>query len=292
MTENSVSNAVAVVDNGPQSLIQKYRGDFATVLPSHIKPEQWVRLAQGALRRDANLMRAATNDPGSLLAVLLDAARQGLEPGTEQYYLVPFKGKVQGIRGFQGEVELMYRAGAASSVIVEVVKELDYFEYSPGVNERPIHRIDWKLEDRGPLCLVYAYAVMKDGATSKVVVLNRADINRAKSMSQSAKSDTSPWKLHEEAMWLKTAAHRLAKWVPTSAEYMRERLRLASEVAGEPKRPAVPVGAPIPQPRPTASAEHVEDEVVDACAHEGDYDPSCAACQAEQVAADQRAAAA
>ena len=288
MSQNTVSSAVAVVDDGPQGLIQKYRGDFATVLPSHIKPEQWVRLAQGALRRDANLMRAATHDPGSLLAVLLDAARQGLEPGTEQYYLVPFKGKVQGIRGYQGEVELIYRAGAVSSVIVEVVKESDHFEYYPGEHARPVHRIDWKLEDRGPLCLVYAYAVMRDGATSKVVVLNRADINRAKSMSQSARSDTSPWQQHEEAMWLKTAAHRLAKWVPTSAEYMRERLRLASEVAAEPKASAVSASAPLPQPRPSAASDHVE--YVEVCAHEEEYDPSCAGCRAAQVEADRRAA--
>jgi recombination protein RecT len=286
MTESTVSSAVAVVDNGPQGLIQKYRSDFATVLPSHIKPEQWVRLAQGALRRDASLMRAATNDPGSLLAVLLDAARLGLEPGTEQYYLVPFKGKVQGLRGYQGEIELIYRAGAASSVIVEVVKESDYFEYSPGEHERPIHRIDWKLEDRGALCLVYAYAVMKDGATSKVVVLNRADVNRAKSMSQSAKSDTSPWKQHEEAMWLKTAAHRLAKWVPTSAEYMRERLRLASEVAAE---PAVSASVPLPQPRPASAADHIE--YAEACAHEAEFDPECAGCRAHQAAEDRRLAA-
>jgi hypothetical protein len=34
-------------------------------------------------------------------------------------------------------------------------------------------------------------------------------------------------------MWMKTGAHRLAKWVPTSAEYMREQLRAVRDVAAE-----------------------------------------------------------
>ncbi len=107
-----------------------------------------------------------------------------------------------------------------SSVIVEVVRERDHFNYRPGRDERPDHQIDWDAEDRGPLRLVYAYAVMKDGATSKVVVLNRAHIRDARAKSDSADKSWSPWQTNEEAMWLKTAAHRLSKWVPTSAEYV------------------------------------------------------------------------
>jgi recombination protein RecT len=105
------------------------------------------------------------------MGALMDAARLGLEPGTEQYYLTPRKVKgrleIQGIRGYQGEIELIYRAGAVSSVIVEVVYSNDKFRVRPGRDERPIHEIDWDADDRGELRLVYAYAVMKDGATSR-----------------------------------------------------------------------------------------------------------------------------
>ena len=222
-------STVAPRDNTPAGLVAQYQGDFAVVLPSHIKPETWCRVAIGALRRDKNLELAARTNPPSFLGALLDAARRGLEPGTEQYYLVPQKVKgqlqVRGQMGYQGVIELIYRAGAVSSVIVEAVRANDGFTYRPGRDERPVHDIDWDADDRGPLRLVYAYAVMKDGATSKVVVLNKHDIARAKASSQGADSAYSPWKNHEEAMWLKTAAHRLAKWVPTSAEYMREQLR-------------------------------------------------------------------
>ena len=252
MTMTGISNAVQQREQGPGALIEQYKHDFATVLPSHIKPETWVRLAQGVLRRDRNLALKAQQNPGSFMAALLDAARQGLNPGTEEYYLVTFGNEVQGIRGYQGEIELMYRAGAVSSVIVEVVREKDIFEYSPGRDERPRHTIDWDADDRGPLRLVYAYAVMKDGATSKVVVLNKRHIADARSLSKSAGSASSPWNKHEEAMWMKTAAHRLTKWVPTSAEYIREQLRAMRDVASE------PAPAPAPRPAPAPIPEEVD----------------------------------
>lgn len=247
MSTQTVSTAIAKRDDTPRGLIAQYSASFAAVLPSHVKPEQWVRLAQGALKRGkvvqvgdrkgTELEIAAGNNPGVFLASLLDAARLGLEPGTEQYYLTPRKVKgrleILGIVGYQGYIELMYRAGAISSVVAEVVYEHDVFRFQPGLDERPHHEIDWDAEDRGRLRLVYAYARMKDGATSKVVVLNRAGIATIKASSQGADSEYSPWKRHEAAMWLKSAVRQLAKWVPTSAEYMREQLRAARDVEAE-----------------------------------------------------------
>jgi recombination protein RecT len=267
MPAQSVTNAVAVRDNGPGALIEHYRADFTAVLPSHVKPETWVRLATGALRRDPKVAEAAANNTGAFLGALLTAARLGLEPGTEQFYLVPQSPRanapkeIMGVTGYQGLVELMYRAGAVSSVIVECVYSGDGFSYVPGRDERPVHEIDWDAENRGALRLVYAYAVMKDGATSKVVVLNKSDIARIRESSRSAKSDYSPWNKHESSMWMKSAARQLAKWVPTSAEYMRERLRAAAEVAGE-QRPGVSSGLSSPNGVPVGDA--VEGELMDA----------------------------
>lgn len=266
MTAQTVSNAVAQRDNSPSALIGRYSRDFASVLPSHVKPETWVRLAQGALRKGKRqgdrfeLEIAAANNPGVFLAALLDAARLGLEPGTEQYYLTPRKvgGRLEilGIVGYQGHIELMYRAGAVSSVVAEVVYQADAFAYQPGRDDVPHHEIDWDSADRGPLRLAYAYARMKDGATSKVIVLNKADIERIKKSSQGSDSQYSPWVNHEAAMWLKSAVRQLQKWVPTSAEYRREQLRAVAEAG----RVAEQVGAPAPTADPdTFDGELVED---------------------------------
>ncbi len=229
-------------DNSPRGLIEQYSQDFAMVLPSHIKPETWIRVAQGALKKGKKqgdkfeLEIAAANNPAAFLSALLDAARQGLEPGTEQYYLTPRKvqGKLEilGMRGYQGEIELMYRAGAVSSVIVEVVRDKDSFRYVPGRDEFPVHEIDWDSDDRGDLRLVYAYARMKDGAFSKVIVMNRSEMARIKGFAQGTSSDSSPWNTSTEAMWLKSGAHQLRKWVPTSAEYLTNLARAAGTAAG------------------------------------------------------------
>jgi recombination protein RecT len=183
------------------------------------------------------------------MTALMHAARLGLEPGTEQYYLTPRKEKGQlkvlGVTGYQGLVELIYRAGAVSSVIVECVYSGDRFDYAPGKHERPQHEIDWDADDRGPLRLVYAYAIMRDGATSKVVVLNKHDIERIKASSQGSGSEFSPWAKHPAAMWMKSAARQLAKWVPTSAEYLRDQLRAVAEVQAEQSRPLPSVPANV-----------------------------------------------
>ena len=261
MTTSSVSNAVATRDNSPAGLIKQYTPDFASMLPSHIKPDQWARIAIGALRRDPRLAQAAANDTGQLLSQLGNAARLGLEPGTEQFYLTVRKErgveKVLGIPGYQGLIELMYRAGAVASVVAEVVYSNDRFGYVPGRDERPQHTIDWDSDDRGHLRLAYAYAVMKDGATSKVVVLNKAGITRIKKSSTGSDSQYSPWQTNPESMWLKSAVRQLAKWVPTSAEYRREQLRAAQDVLAE------RAGAGVTESRISVTHSDGESEHVD-----------------------------
>lgn len=286
---------LAVADT-PRALVKQYQQSFADVLPSHIrKPETWVRIAQGALKKGKRtddgrfeLEVAATNNPNVFLASLLDAARLGLEPGTEQYYLTPRKVKgrleILGIIGYQGYIELMYRAGAISSVVAECVYTGDEFEWSPGSvdthvpprwqggQEFPYHRIDWDAPNRGKLRLVYAYARMKDGAVSKVVVLNEALIARIKAKSQGANSEYSPWQTNPDAMWLKSAVRQLAKWVPTSAEYRneqvqveRERVESTNTVMPHPQLPDLPhVSALDDDDELDADAFPDDDEITDA----------------------------
>ncbi len=279
MSAQTVSQAVATRDKNPAALITQYADSFSRVMPSHIKPDTWLRLAQGALRKgkriDApnpkdpmhvhhgrfELEVAAQNNPGVFLASLLDAARLGLEPGTEAYYLTPRKVKGQleilGIVGYQGYVELMYRAGAVSSVVVQVVHRNDEYVFVRGQLDWeqprrwdgpqvvPFHRYPpfARDADRGELVGVYAYARMKDGAVSQVVELNRDDIDRIRAANPASGGQYSPWTNWEKPMWMKSAARQLRKWVPTSAEFMREQARVAAEmqrVQEEQQLPAAP----------------------------------------------------
>lgn len=233
-------------------MIKQYETSFAEVVPAHIRPGTFVRLAQGLLRRDAKLREAALANPGSLLAALLDCARLGHEPGTDQYALVPFNetqddGSVMpvivGIEQYQGEIERMYRAGAVESVHAEVVREHDHWFYDRRNMVVPDHRPpDFASdEERGAMVGVYAFARLRDGGTSRVVVMGRAEVMKHKAAARGSRSAKSPWNgPFEHSMWLKTAIHELEKWVPTSAEYRRVTLEAAARAAAvaEPARPA------------------------------------------------------
>lgn len=256
----TVSQAVATQTKAG-GLIEQYREDFATVLPSHVKPATWVRLAQGALRRDQNLQKAADKNPGSFLSALLEAARLGLEPGSEHYYLVPFGSEVTGIVGYQGEIELMYRAGAVRSIKAELVYERDEFEYQPGEQDRPKHRPDW-FGNRGEIVGAYAYAEMVGGATSRVIVMSKAQIEEVRNASPSGRRSGTPWDKWWDRMALKTVLHQLAKFVPTSAEYRREQLRSVMQVQSE--RPDTPrTWNGPPEGVDTETGEVVDGELVD-----------------------------
>lgn len=217
--------STAVAKPTATTMIQQYAGDFAAVLPSHIKPEQWVRLTQGVFRRDANLAKILERNPGSVLAALLDAARLGLDVG-DTYHLIPFKDEVVGVSDYTGLIELMYRAGAVGSVKAELVRELDEFDFDPSM-DKPQHKPDW-FGNRGDIIGVYAYADMKDGSTSKVVVRSRAEIDRVKDTSRGSGHKDSPWQQWYDRMALKTVVRELAKFVPTSPEFIREALRAAA----------------------------------------------------------------
>lgn len=270
MPSQTVSKAVEQRNApGPVDLIKKYSTDFAIVLPSHINSATWVRLAEGALRKgkryhndrnknDPNngkfeLEIAAANNTGAFLAALLDAARQGLEPGTEQYYLTPrpVKGKLEilGIVGYQGYVELMYRSGAVTSVIVQVVRETDFYRFDRGIDTVPVHKFTPFARDavRGPIIGTYAYARMHSGDVSQVVELNLDDLERIKAVNPASGSEYSPWIKWEAEMVLKSGARRLRKWVPTSPEFRRELARAAGEARRVATAPDAPPGADTPQ---------------------------------------------
>jgi recombination protein RecT len=239
---NAVTGALVArqeqVAASPRKLVEQYTGEFESLLPEHVKSAMFVRSSAGALRTgrmtngEFDLEVAARNNPQAFINALRTAARLGLTPGSEEFYLTVVKNKgraeILGIVGYMGYIELMYRAGAVATVIVDTVHVGEQFQFVRGRDEQPTHIIDWGAE-RGDLYLVYAYAKMKDGSTSYVVVLNQYDIKRIKAKSASAKSDYSPWNTDERAMWLKSAVRQLRKWVPTSASYLTTQLRAAHE---------------------------------------------------------------
>ena len=98
--------------------------------------------------------------------------------------------------------------------------------------DRPRHKPDW-FADRGPMIGEYADADLRDGDTSQVIVMNKAQIEEIRAVSKTAKDKDSPWNRWPDRMWKKTVIRQLAKFVPTSAEYRREQLRDVAQVETE-----------------------------------------------------------
>lgn len=241
----SVRGTVAQRQQDPPgiALAKQYQGEFAQVLPEHVETRAFIGSAIAALRRDPALMEAANNAPGAFMDALMLCATLGHVPGGKEFYLTPRKSKhhgnkkiIQGLEGYRGVIERMYRSGAVASVIVREVCKDDRFIFVEGEQDKPIHEVDWfNGPPRDPEHIIgcYAYAILTTGAVSRVVVLNRRDLDDAKAASDAGKADVGPWsdspKGGYRAMVLKTGAHRLEPWVPTSAEYRREQLRATAE---------------------------------------------------------------
>lgn len=259
MTAQTVSNAVAQRDAGPAALVRQSRDWFNTIVPSHVDANAFVALTLACLRKNPALAKAAEHNPQSFMAALSECARLGLVPG-DTYHLVPFGAEITGIVDYTGEIELMYRAGAIASVKAEIVYSKDTFRFTTDM-DRPEHAPNW-FGDRGELIGAYAYAVMKDGATSKVVVYSKAEIDRVRDSGNGAKNPA--WKNWYDRMALKTVLHRLENFVPTSAEYRREQLRAAAEISRQ-------VSSAPARAVDTATGEIVDAEIVDT------QDPSPAA---------------
>lgn len=280
MPSQTVSQAVEKRDEGIDAVvavIKSHQHRIAPVLPDHIDVDQFVGLATGALFRDVKLIQAARNNPGALMNALMRCAALGHQPGTEEFYLIPRKNKknrnlpeVQGIEGYRGIVERMYRSGAVASVVVREVCAKDRFRYVEGVTDRPQHNFsgadahdsnatgaDFFGPDgsrgRGPMVGVYAYAVLTTGSISRVVLLSRDDVMAAKNAGDGGDSEFSPWnrldagpgrpEFKGRSMWWKTAARRLEPWVPTSAQFRKELARAAAEAQRIAMAPGAPSGA-------------------------------------------------
>jgi len=245
------------------AFIETYQGDFARVMPAHVKVEAFVGLATAYVRRDTKLHEAANVNPASLILALRECAALGHTPMPKIFALVPFNDKtapggksIVGIETYHGVIERMYRAGGVQAVKCELVRKTDRFRFDPLQQRVTVHEYDpfATTEERGPLMGTYAWAVLFNGQLSQMVWLNREEVMKHMAVARTDKFWQGPW---EPEMWKKTAVHVLERWVPTSAAYRWEvALSGAAAATGF-------VGVPDVAPREWGpSPDDIEDAVV------------------------------
>ena len=216
-----------------EQIVKKYEPQIAEIAPQHVNPETFFRLAVTAVRQSAELKKAVATDPESFMLALYRCAALGHYPMRGQFALVPFRNRklgpdgysVSGVEEYRGVVDRMFRSGGVRSVRVSVGRQKDQLRFQKGDMDLPAHSYDEfaSPQERGSLVAVWAWAVLHDGTLSDVAWLNRHDVAKYREKSKTGDTfwgpnwpDEGPW---TEAMWKKTALHRLEPMVPTSADY-------------------------------------------------------------------------
>ena len=124
----------------------EFRRELLRVLPRHLTPERFVRVALTATMRNPKLLDYSRE---SLFKCLLDLSAIGLEPDGRRAHLIPFGKEVQLIIDYKGLVELIRRAGEVAVIHCDVVGINDKFEYRFGTGAK-LENIP-NIHDRGEL---------------------------------------------------------------------------------------------------------------------------------------------
>jgi recombination protein RecT len=210
-----------------------FQEQIARVLPKHMTPERFVRVAITTMTRTPKLLECTQ---ASLFNCLLSLSQFGLEPDGRRAHLIPYKNAKSGkyecqlIVDYKGLAELVYRSGIVSTLHADVVRDGDIFVYNKGTLTSHVPwflRRDLRPDQPGEVYAVYALVTMKDG-TEKVEVVSLDDVYSIRDNSQGWRAfkagfaSQCPWDpknpVSEQEMMKKTAFRRLSKWLPLSPE--------------------------------------------------------------------------
>ena len=210
-------------DSGFKKILANAWGRIEEVAPKEMNTDRLFQIALSALNKNPGLQKCT---PATLLSCLMTCSALGLEPsevdGLGRAYLVPrYNSKTRTqectfILGYKGMIDLARRSDEIESISAHVVREGDVFRYNYGLNEDLYHV---PKGSSNPITHVYMVAKFKGGG-HHFEVMSADEVEKAKAQSQ-AKTPSSPWNMHYEAMACKTVIRRAFKYLPVSIESQR-----------------------------------------------------------------------
>lgn len=183
MTELDIHARIASAQSRPSidAVLARMQPDIAKALPKGLDPDRVARLALTAIRtsevakaKGVSKTSLAESTPESFAGALLTAVALGLEPGTAEAYLIPYRDRRSGlvecqlIIGYQGMVKLYRQHPRAAHIGAQAVYENDTFDYQYGSDAFLRHRP--ATGDRGKVVYYYADAGLTNGAYEFVVL--------------------------------------------------------------------------------------------------------------------------
>lgn len=212
-----------------RDLLRRATPQIAQALPRWMDAERFARITMTSVQLTPKLLDCS---PVSLISAVMQCAQLGLEPDNVlgHAYLVPFKGRVQIIVGYRGIMRLARNSEEVDAIEARAVYEEDVFEFAYGLgDQRRLRHIPSESDKPGKLRAAYAICRFKGGGEVCEITLPR-HIKKARQASKSASRSDSPWQLHPEEMWRKTAVRRLEPFLPLDATARRA---FAIDEAGE-----------------------------------------------------------
>lgn len=219
----------------PISELQKHMAQAAvftrlrSVLPDHVTPEKFVRIAITAAEKNPQLISA---DRDSFIRSCIECASDGLMPNGKEAALVIYRVRVPGTKDqwmdavqympmIRGLYKLARNSGEISTLESHVVYSKETFRLQYGF-EPILEHIPSFDDDKGDPVCVYACAVLKDGERA-VEAMSVSAINaiRDRCSKTYARKGGGPWKDFWEEMAKKTVMRRLLKRLPMSEEVER-----------------------------------------------------------------------
>jgi recombination protein RecT len=290
-----MSTELTVVQQVRRTL-DKMEPELRTLLPAHIPPAQFIRIAQTAMQMNEDLQLCT---PKSVIGACTKAAEAGLVPDGDEAALVAYNVKVSKkgqpdrwekqakfmpmVRGIRKQVQ---QSGMCKDWKVRLVYAQDHFEHIDGDVETLTHRPAY-VEDDHPV-IVYSIAYLENGELSRHVMRMGA-VEKIRRRSRSA--ERGPWVTDYEEMVKKTCLRQHSKALPRSKDNIAQQRFMGSiralddaeaviedkgrveplplsmhEAASQRLREAVEVSDfedAGDDDRPAAVVEHVEAEVVE-----------------------------
>jgi recombination protein RecT len=185
--------------------------EFKRALPSHIKPERFIRAIETAVTLNPDILAC---DRVSLWTSCMRAAQDGLLPDNRQGAIVAFKNKAQWIPMYEGLLLLFRNSGQFRHINTGVVYQGEEFTHWIDENGEHFRHVPGDERDPKKIRRIYATATTKDGAFF-VADLSLQEVNRHKAASRNLDG---PWRQWEQEMQRKTALRVLSKMLPKSSD--------------------------------------------------------------------------
>ena len=215
MSQTQPIQAISVIDQVKNQLSKpESMANLKANLPSHIKPERFVKVALMALQKTPKLLDA---DRASFYLAIQACAQDGLLPDGREAALVPYGNTVQYLPMIAGILKKVRNSGELKSIMATTVYKKDAFDYFVDENGEHLSHKPELFSDRGDMIGVYALAQTKDGGIY-MQILTKAQIEKVRSVSK--QKDGGPWTQWYEAQAEKTALKRLCKRLPLSTDIL------------------------------------------------------------------------